>query len=84
MSFAELLWTDRRGAGRMESFPADSREDEDRILARLKTLRRPAELKFKGRVVGGVEDVSEGLGNPDDRRIRWNWWLERGFWSPGT
>jgi len=31
---------------------------------------------YRGRQVGGVEEVG---GEPDDRRIRWNWWLEQGY-----
>lgn len=80
MQYAELLWEDRRGASHMDSLPANNVEDEAAILSKLKRLRRPAELKFKGEVVGGIEDLQATLNNADDGHIRWNWWLSRGFW----
>lgn len=42
-------------------------------LAKLKKLRAPAQLTDANhKVVGGCEEVD----NADDRRIRWNWWME--------
>jgi len=75
---AQVLWLDpKTGAGRGYFFDA---ADEDGILRLLKKLRCEARVDFNGRTVGGVEDTHMMLGSQaDDHRIRWNWWLERGF-----
>ena len=70
----ELTWTDRRGASCMRSL---NRLSIVQITALLKRLRCSAELMVDGQVIGGIEDLDEGLGsNVDDRRIRWNWYFD--------
>ena len=46
--------------------------------AYLKRLKRPAELRLGGQVIGGVEDRKGELDNP---RHRWVWWLDVDAWD---
>jgi hypothetical protein len=64
---AQLVWTDRKGAGRMVQGNAA-------ILAkRLETLRCPATLKLlDGTVIGGCDKAFAY-----DRRIKWQWWYDK-------
>lgn len=47
----KVTWVDRRGAGRMQSFPAS---EHDKVCALLARLKCNATVKQDGRVVGGA------------------------------
>ena len=73
MVIAQLIWTDKKGAGRLEQRQAA------RLAKKLETLRRPADLWLldeKGKkldIVGGCEEAY----GQDDKRIKWNWWYDK-------
>jgi hypothetical protein len=68
----QVLYMDRKGAGNMRAFP-----DSDAVVKFLKGLRCEATvINGSGEQVGEVTDAHKGYHNPDDKRVRWLWWME--------
>ena len=73
MIFAQLIWTNRKGAGCLEQGQAA------RLAQKLETLRCPADLWLldengeKLEIVGGCEFCDYA----DDKRIKWQWWYDK-------
>jgi len=71
--YAQLIWTNRKGAGCLEQGTAT------RLAKKLETLRCLADLWLldeeghKTEIVGGCEEAN----GQDDKRIKWNWWYDK-------
>ena len=68
----QVLYMDRKGAGNMRAFSSS-----DAVIRFLKTLRCEAIVNNSvGEQVGEVVDARKGYHNPDDKRVRWLWFME--------